>query len=82
MKYRLILKVEENLMTPKKMVKVSELDAILDQMKIPKGKARTAAKSYCEAKIKSAEGECLPSDELNFLVIGYYDGYAESLRGG
>jgi hypothetical protein len=69
-------------MVGKKMVKVSELDAILDQMKIPKGKARSAAKSYCTAKINSAEGACLPSDEINLLVRGYYDGYAESLRGG
>jgi hypothetical protein len=69
-------------MPAKKMVKADELDAILDQMKIPKGKARTAAKSYCTAKINSTEGQCLPSEELNFLVRGYYDGYAESLRGG
>jgi len=69
-------------MPAKKMVKASEVDDVLDQMKIPKGKARTAAKNYCVAKINSSEGECLPSDELNLLVRGYYDGYAESLRGG
>jgi hypothetical protein len=69
-------------MPGKKMVKVSELDAILDQMKIPKGQARSAAKSYCEAKINSTEGACLPSEELSLMVRGYYDGYSESLRGG
>jgi len=47
------------------MVKARELDALLDQMKIPKGKARSAAKSYCSAKINSSEGQCLPSEELN-----------------
>jgi len=69
-------------MPGKIMIKASELDTMLDQMKIPKGKARIAAKNYCTAKINSSEGECLPSDELNLLVRGYYDGYAESLRGG
>jgi hypothetical protein len=69
-------------MPGKKLVKADELDSLLDQMKIPKGKARSAAKSYCAAKINSSEGQCLPSEELNFLVRGYYDGYAESLRGG
>jgi hypothetical protein len=69
-------------MLNKKMSKASDLDAILDLKKIPKGKAREAAKNYCAAKLASAQGECLPSDELSLLVQAYYDGYAESLRGG
>ena len=66
----------------KTMVKADEMDVILDEMKIPKGKAREAAKTYCTAKLNSAEGKCLPSDELVFIVRSYYDGYSESLRGG
>ncbi|HSW56968.1 MAG TPA: hypothetical protein VLH15_01040 [Dehalococcoidales bacterium] len=69
-------------MTVKKMVKADELDAFLDQMRIPRGKARIAAKTYCQAKIASSEGQCLPSDDLSFMAKGYYDGYSESLRGG
>ena len=69
-------------MPAKKMLKAGDLDAVLDMKKIPKGKAREAAKTYCAAKLASAEGQCLPSDELSLLVQAYYDGYAESLRGG
>jgi hypothetical protein len=64
------------------MAKAEDVDAILDQMGIAKGKAREKAKTYCIAKINSAEGKCMPSDELSLIVHGYYDGYSESLRGG
>jgi hypothetical protein len=64
------------------MVKVDDMDAVLDQMGIPKGAAREKAKTYCVAKLNSAEGKCLPSDELIGMVQGYWDGYSESLRGG
>jgi hypothetical protein len=66
----------------KNLAKESDVDKILDQMGVPKGAAREKAKNYCVAKLNSAEGKCLPSDELSLLVTGYYDGYAESLRGG
>jgi hypothetical protein len=68
--------------TQKKMAKVEDIDAILDQMGIPKGKARDNAKSYCTTKLNSAEGKCIPADDLSLLVHGYYDGFSESLRGG
>jgi hypothetical protein len=66
----------------KDMATVSDIDAVLDEMGIAKGKARDKAKSYCTAKIKSNEGQCLPTDELRSMAHAYYDGYAESLRGG
>jgi hypothetical protein len=66
----------------KKMVKAEDIDTMLDEMGIAKGKARDKAKTYCIAKLKSAEGQCLPGEELNLLVKGYFDGYSESLRGG
>ncbi len=66
----------------KTMAKAEDIDTILDKMGIAKGKARDKAKTYCEAKLNSAEGQCLPSDELGLLARSYYDGYSESLRGG
>ncbi len=66
----------------KTMVKVEDIDAMLDEMGIPKGKAREAAKTYCTAKVNSVEGKCVSADDLSLLVHGYYDGYNESLRGG
>jgi hypothetical protein len=60
----------------------AELDAILDQMGIAKGAAREKAKTYCEAKLNSAEGKCLPSEDLGAIARSFYDGYSESLRGG
>jgi hypothetical protein len=62
--------------------KAEDVDAILDEMGISKGKAREKAKTYCMAKINSTEGKCMPGDELSLMVHGYYDGYSESLRGG
>jgi hypothetical protein len=66
----------------KTMAKAEDIDAILDKMGIGKGKARDKAKTYCEAKLNSAEGQCLPSDELSLLARSFFDGYSESLRGG
>jgi hypothetical protein len=66
----------------KTMVKVEDIDTMLDEMKIPEGKARDAAKTYCNAKVNSAEGKCVSADDLSLLAHGYYDGYDESLRGG
>jgi hypothetical protein len=66
----------------KKMATVSDIDAVLDEMGIPRGAAREKAKTYCEAKIKSNEGQCLPTDELTTMANAYYDGFSESLRGG
>jgi hypothetical protein len=66
----------------KGMSTVSDIDTVLDEMGIKKGAAREAAKSYCEAKIKSNEGQCLPTDELQTIMTSYFDGYSESLRGG
>jgi hypothetical protein len=66
----------------KTMAGVNDIDAILDKMGIAKGAARDKAKTYCEAKVKSAEGQCLPSDELSLLARSYFEGYSESLRGG
>jgi hypothetical protein len=43
----------------KTMVKVEDIDTMLDEMKIPKGKARDAAKTFCTAKVNSAEGKCV-----------------------
>ena len=62
--------------------RAEDIDAILDEMGVAKGKARDKAKSYCVAKLKSAEGQCLPSDEITLLARSYFDGYSESLRGG
>jgi len=64
------------------MATISDIDAILDEMGIEKGAAREAAKTYCAAKIKSNEGQCLPTDELRIMMTSYFDGYSESLRGG
>lgn len=61
---------------------VSDIDTVLDEMGIEKGVAREKAKSYCAAKIKSNEGQCLPTDELRIWMTAYFDGYSESLRGG
>jgi len=66
----------------KYLAKEADVDNILDQMGIAKGAAREKAKKYCVEKLNSAEGKCMPSDELSLLVTGYYDRYAESLRGG
>jgi hypothetical protein len=66
----------------KGMATVSDIDKVLDEMGIKKGAARDKAKSYCTAKIKSNEGECLPSEELKLIMTAYFDGYSESLRGG
>ena len=66
----------------KAMVKEQEIDAFLDKMGIPKGKAREAAKTYCTAKVNSNQGKCFPADDLSLLAHGYFDGYNESLRGG
>jgi hypothetical protein len=59
-----------------------DIDAVLDKMGIAKGKAREKAKTYCVAKLNSAEGKCLPTDELTLVITSYFDGYSESLRGG
>ncbi len=64
------------------LAKVEDIDAILDEMGIARGAARDKAKTYCVAKLKSAEGQCLPSDEVSLLARSFYDGYSESLRGG
>ncbi len=69
-------------MAKKKMAKKEDLDAILDKMGIAKGAAREKAKTYCEAKLNSAEGKCLPTEDLENIAHSYYDGYSESLRGG
>ena len=61
---------------------VTDVDNVLDEMGIEKGPAREKAKSYCTAKIKSNEGQCLPTEELRVMVTAYFDGYSESLRGG
>ena len=76
--------MEENPLAKKKkrMIKEEDIDLLLDQMGIAKGKARDKAKTYCIAKLNSAEGNCMPSDELSLLAHGYFDGYFESLRGG
>ena len=66
----------------KVIAKVQDIDAILDQMGIAKGKAREKVKTYCIAKMNSNEGKCMASDELSLLVHGYFDGYSEALRGG
>jgi hypothetical protein len=66
----------------KKLAKAEDVDAVLDEMKIPKGKARDKAKSYCVAKLNSAEGKCLPTEELTVVATSFFDGYSESLRGG
>jgi hypothetical protein len=66
----------------KTLARAEDIDTILDKMGIAKGKARDAAKTYCEAKLNSAEGQCLPSDELSVLARSYFDGDSESLRGG
>jgi hypothetical protein len=66
----------------KVMVHVSDIDKVLDEMGIKKGAARDKAKSYCTAKIKSNEGECLPSEDLQLIVTAYFDGFSESMRGG
>lgn len=63
-------------------VKAEDLDAVLDEMGIAKGKARDKAKSYCLAKLNSAEGQCLPTEELTAVARSYFDGYSESMRGG
>jgi hypothetical protein len=60
----------------------SDVDAILDQMKVPKGAAREKAKNYCVAKLNSAEGKCLPTEEITLVATSYFDGFSESLRGG
>jgi hypothetical protein len=70
---------------PEKKKKIStaeDIDSVLDDLGIKKGKAREKAKSYCTAKIKSMEGQCLPSEELRNMASAYFDGYSESLRGG
>jgi len=59
-----------------------DIDAVLDQMGIAKGKARDKAKNYCVAKLNSAEGHCLPTEELNAIARSHFDGYSESMRGG
>jgi len=61
---------------------VEDIDAILDQLGIAKGKAREKAKTYCMAKLKSAEGQCLPTEDLSAVARSYFDGYSESMRGG
>ena len=66
----------------KRLIKVEDIDAMLEEIGIPKGKARDAAKTYCTAKINSAEGKCIAADDLSLLVHGYFDRYNESLRGG
>ncbi len=66
----------------KKLAKTEDVDAILDQMGVPKGPARDKVKTYCEAKINSSEGKCLPTEELGAIARSYFDGYSESLRGG
>jgi hypothetical protein len=71
-------------MTGKKkdMATVSDIDTVLDKMGIAKGAAREKAKTYCIAKVKSSEGQCLPTDELSLMANAYFDGFSESLRGG
>ena len=66
----------------KKMAKAQDIDGILDEIGIAKGRARDKAKTYCEAKLNSAEGKCLPTEELGAIAQSYFDGYSESLRGG
>jgi hypothetical protein len=66
----------------KTQAKAQDMDVILDKMGIAKGAARDKAKTYCVAKLNSAEGKCLPSDEVSLIVRSYFDGYSESLRGG
>jgi hypothetical protein len=66
----------------KEMATESDIDSVLDEMGIKKGAARDKARSYCSAKIKSNEGQCLPTDELRTIMTAYFDGYSESLRGG
>jgi hypothetical protein len=60
----------------------SDIDALLDELGIEKGAAREKARTYCAAKIKSSEGQCLPTDEMRLMMTSYFDGYSESLRGG
>jgi hypothetical protein len=66
----------------KEMATAEDIDSVLDRMGIAKGKAREKAKSYCQAKLDSAEGKCLPSEDLDAIARSFYDGYSESLRGG
>ncbi len=66
----------------KRVIKAENVDALLDELGIAKGKARDKARTYCLAKLNSAEGKCLPGDEISLMVSGYFDGYSESLRGG
>jgi hypothetical protein len=66
----------------KEMAKSEDIDAVLDRMGIARGAAREKAKSYCQAKLDSAEGKCLPSEDLGAIARSFYDGYSESLRGG
>jgi hypothetical protein len=76
--------LEEGKMAGKKktVIKAEDVDVLLDEMGIARGKARDKAKTYCIAKLNSAEGKCLPSDEISLIASGYFDGYSESLRGG
>jgi hypothetical protein len=66
----------------KGMATISDIDGLLDEMGVEKGAAREKAKNYCSVKIKSKEGQCLPTEELRIMVTSYFDGYSESLRGG
>ncbi len=66
----------------KALARKEDVDAILDDMGIAKGAARDKVKTYCEAKINSSEGKCLPTEELGAIARSYFDGYSESLRGG
>lgn len=68
--------------TKKKLARTEDVDALLDKMGIPKGATRDKVKTYCLAKINSAEGKCLPTEELGAIASSYFDGYSESLRGG
>ncbi len=63
-------------------VSAEDIDAVLDQLGIARGKAREKAKTYCLAKLNSAEGQCLPTEELTAVARSYFDGYSESMRGG
>jgi len=80
---RKILQRKRSVVKKKKETATSaDIEAILDQMGIAKGAAREKAKSYCQAKLDSAEGNCLPTDDLSVMARAYFDGYSESMRGG
>jgi len=94
-KYDRVLKQLHQLRSQKEMAKekpmakkkkvvstVEDIDSVLDDLGIKKGQAREKAKTYCAAKIKSLEGQCLPTEDLRSMASAYFDGFSESLRGG